>query len=153
MHGARKLRFWDSNRRILFWHHRGACHPLSECQAWLKKWVLFVFALKVKHWHWLYSLLHVAEWWVTPLCLSRLLPLLPLLQGRRPEESKGEGDVQRAAAEEVQQHGGGRRQQQQQRLRPPPVGGMDKRASVLQQGLMSWTRHAMDLMNTVKATG
>lgn len=30
------------------------------------------------------------------------------LQGWRSEESKGEGDVQRAGAEEVQQHGGGR---------------------------------------------
>lgn len=44
------------------------------------------------------------------------------LQGWRPEEGKGEGLFQRAAAEAVQQHGGGRRQQQQQRLRPRETG-------------------------------
>lgn len=30
------------------------------------------------------------------------------MQGWRPQEGKGEGDIQRAAAEEVQQHGGER---------------------------------------------
>lgn len=38
------------------------------------------------------------------------------LQGRRPEESQGEGVLQRGAAEAVQQHGGGGRQQRPQWL-------------------------------------
>lgn len=50
---------------------------------------------------------------ISEVCFSHSVPGVRL-QGRRPEESQGEGVLQRGAAEALQQHGGGGRQQRPQ---------------------------------------